>query len=146
MDIKSLQAASLSMNNTRNFHEPVNKNNQVSDSSESIIFSNNHSGEEIEVLGRLYDVQAITEGELAELSKRLKDIGAISSDTYAVMSFPRRKSRAAEGADIDVNGKFDFLATSMKTLEYLKSSSAPQYTLNIQKEIVDILSLMNRMN
>ena len=95
-------------------------------------------------LAKTYNVRSITEDEIAHLSTELKEAGIISSDVHAVMSFPRREASARQGAKINVDEKFDFLDESKKALEFLKLNNAPPYTVEIQKNIVDTLSTLDR--
>lgn len=97
-------------------------------------------------LAKNYDVTSMTESEVASLSKSLKEMGAISADVYAVMSFPRREASTREGADINLDEKFDFLDSSRKTLEFLKSANAYPQTIEIQQKIVDILAKLNAVS
>jgi len=77
----------------------------------------------------------MTEEEMSKLAKELKENGLITSDEYAVMSFPRNKARENLGVDINKNEKIDYLKQSKDQLSYMISSSFSAREINIQEGI-----------
>jgi hypothetical protein len=136
----------LRLNLYRNL-EPVNKaplreenNKQISHtetSSSKVTISDKakHTGQIQSELSKKYNVSSMTEEEMSKLAKELKENGLITSDEYAVMSFPRNKARENLGVDINKNEKIDYLKQSKDQLSYMISSSFSAREINIQEGI-----------
>jgi len=134
----------LSENPVKQSHDL--KENTASKSSQNKVEISNEAQKVTDtqnMLAQKYNVRAMTEGEMGALAKELKDAGLISSDEFAVMSFPRNKARENLGIEVDPNQKIDYLKESKDRLDYMISSSFNSSEINIQKGIYGMLTRLS---
>lgn len=91
-------------------------------------------------ISQKYNVRSISESDVFKLSKDLKDAGIISSDEFAVMSFPRRKASFNDGGSINPEDKFNFLQDFKNHYDFSASINPNSNETKILKNIVDTLS------
>lgn len=97
-------------------------------------------------ISKKYNLRSISESDVLKLSKDLKDAGLISSDEFAVMSFPRRKASFNYGGSINPEDKFNFLQDSKNRYDFSASINPNSNETKMLKSIVDTLSRLYKIS
>lgn len=122
----------------------VSKNSQV-DSLE-LSESAKKMGDAERDIAHRYDVEAITEQQMVSLATELKDAGLITSNEYAVMSFPREKARERLGVITSPNQNQNALRESKDKLNYMISNAFGTDEIKIQNGIYTALQRLHDLS